>query len=98
MNEPNDAVVIERTFDAPPELVWQMWTDPDHFATWFGPTGASVPSAELDVRVGGRRRVCMEVQTPNGEMRMWFGGEHTVVEPPTRLVYTEQITDEDGNA
>jgi uncharacterized protein YndB with AHSA1/START domain len=38
-----DAVVIERTFDAPVDLIWQMWTDPEHFKEWFGPTGATIP-------------------------------------------------------
>jgi uncharacterized protein YndB with AHSA1/START domain len=93
-----DAVVIERTFDAPLELVWQMWTDADDFASWYGPPGAQIPVADLDVRVGGRRLICMEMTTPDGPMRMWFGGEHTTVEPPTHLVYTEQVTDEHGIA
>jgi uncharacterized protein YndB with AHSA1/START domain len=93
-----EAVVIERTFDAPPELVWKMFTDSDEFASWYGPPGASIPIAELDVRVGGRRRVCMEVTTPDGPMRMWFGGQHTAVEPPGVLVYTERLTDEHGVA
>ena len=91
-----DAVMIERILDAPRELVWRMWTDGDEFASWYGPTGASIPLADLDVQVGGRRRVCMEVTTPDGPMRMWFGGEHLIVEPPSLLVYTEQITDETG--
>jgi len=93
-----NAVVIERTFDAPLDLVWRMWTDADSFASWYGPTGASIPFAEFDVRVGGQRRLCMEMTTPDGTMRMWFGGEHREVEPPNRLVYSEQITDENGNA
>jgi uncharacterized protein YndB with AHSA1/START domain len=42
-NGPQDAVVIERTFDAPVGLIWQMWTDPDHFAAWYGPDGATIP-------------------------------------------------------
>jgi uncharacterized protein YndB with AHSA1/START domain len=92
-----DAVVIERTLDAPIELIWQMWTDPGHFAAWYGPNGATIPEAELDVRVGGVRRVCMEVQTPNGMMRMVFIGEHREVAAPTRLVYTESMADADGN-
>lgn len=91
-----DAVVIERTFDAPIELVWRMWTDGNEFASWYGPAGAEIPVAELDAHVGGRRLVCMTVTTPDGPMRMWFGGEHTAVEPPTRLSYTEQVTDEHG--
>ena len=72
----HDSVVIERTFDAPIDLVWQMWTDGTEFAKWYGPPGATIPVADIDARVGGRRRVCMEVTTPDGPMRMWFGGEH----------------------
>jgi uncharacterized protein YndB with AHSA1/START domain len=41
-----DAVVIERTFDAPIEQVWQMWTVPEHFQAWCGPTGATIPVAK----------------------------------------------------
>jgi uncharacterized protein YndB with AHSA1/START domain len=91
-----DAVVIERTFDAPIDLVWRMWTDADSFAGWWGPPGASIPLAEIDASVGGRRRVCMEVVTPDGPTLMWFGGEHRTVEAPTLLVYSEQHTDEHG--
>ena len=53
--------------------------------------------AELDLRVGGTRRVCMEVRTPNGPMRMWFTGEHREIVEPVRLVYTESMSDEHGN-
>lgn len=97
MTEPDNAVVIERTFDAPIELLWKMWTDPEHFAKWYGPMGATIPGADMDVRVGGRRHLCMEMQTPNGPMKMWFVGEFTAVEPTTRLVYTDAMSDEDGN-
>jgi uncharacterized protein YndB with AHSA1/START domain len=92
------AVVIERSFDAPAELVWQMWTVPDHFKAWYGPTGARIPVAEMDVRVGGRRRVCMEVVSPNGAMQIWFVGEYLEVVENARLVYTESMADEHGNA
>lgn len=92
-----DAVVIERTLDAPASLVWQMWTDAEHFKAWYGPSGATIPVAELDVRVGGSRLVCMEVQTPDGTMRMWFTGEFRDVVENERLVYTESMSDENGN-
>jgi uncharacterized protein YndB with AHSA1/START domain len=96
-NVSNDVVVIERSFDAPVELIWQMWTDPDHFAAWYGPEGASIPVATMDVRVGGTRQVCMRVETPRGPMQMWFTGEYREVSEHKRLVYTESICDEDGN-
>lgn len=92
-----DAVVIERSFDAPVDLVWQMWTDPEHFRTWYGPNGASIPVAKMDVRVGGSRLVCMEMQTPDGPMRMWFTGEYVEVVEHERLVYSESRCDEAGN-
>jgi len=96
-NSPRDAVVIERTFDAPVDLIWQMWTDPEHFKAWYGPDGASIPTAEMDVRVGGRRLVSMEVQSPGGPMQMWFTGEYREVVPNEHLVYTESMSDENGN-
>jgi uncharacterized protein YndB with AHSA1/START domain len=91
-----EAVVIKHRFDAPVELIWKMWTDPGHFRAWYGPQGASIPTAKMDVRVGGSRLVCMEVQTPNGPMQMWFAGEYLEVVENRRLVYTEFVSDENG--
>lgn len=96
-NTSRDAVVIERTLDAPVGLVWQMWTDPEHFKAWYGPNGASIPTAKMDVRVGGARLVCMEMATPDGTMQMWFTGEYREVVVDERLVYTESMSDEEGN-
>jgi uncharacterized protein YndB with AHSA1/START domain len=93
----SQAVVIERQFDAPVELVWQMWTNPEHFKGWYGPDGATIPVANLDVRVGGRRHICMEVRTPDGPMQMWFAGEHREVVANELLVYSESISDEHGD-
>jgi uncharacterized protein YndB with AHSA1/START domain len=90
-------VRIERTFDAPRALIWQMWTNPRHFERWYGPSGATVVVARMDLRVGGARHICMEMQTPNGAMQMWFVGEHLDIEPDRRLVYTESMSDEHGN-
>ena len=92
-----DAIVIERIFNAPVDLIWQLWTQPAHFQNWYGPQGASVPVAEMDVRVGGKRLVCMEMQRPDGSMKMWFTGEYREVTPNERLVYTDSMADENGN-
>lgn len=90
-----NAVVIERTFNAPIDLIWQMWTEPAHFQRWYGPKGFSIPVAKMDVRVGGKRLICME--SPDGSMKMWFTGEYREVAPNERLVYSESMADEHGN-
>ena len=91
------SVTLERTLDAPIDLVWQMWTDAEHFAAWYGPAGATVPVIEMDVTVGGARHFCIEMQTPDGQSRMWFVGEYRIIDEPNRLVYTESMSDPDGN-
>jgi len=91
----DDAVVIERTFEAAVDLIWQMWTDPEQFKQWYGPQGFTVPVADMDMRVGGKRLICMA--SPDGSMKMWTTGEYTEIVPNERLVYTESMADENGN-
>lgn len=97
MTETQD-VQIERTFDAPIDLIWAMWTEAEHFANWYGPMGATIPRVDMEVVVGGHRHVAMEMETPDGPMQMFFIGEYREVEPKTRLVYTESMADADGKA
>jgi uncharacterized protein YndB with AHSA1/START domain len=91
-----DAVVIERTFDAPVDVVWQMWTDPNEFSAWYGPDGAAVHVVTWDLRVGGARLVRMSATTPSGVMEMWFAGTFLDVTENQSLVYTEFMSDENG--
>ena len=96
-NTSQDSVVIERSFDVTVDRMWQMWTEPQHFKAWYGPPGANIPVARLDVRVGGARLVCMEMPTATGPMQRWFGGEFLVVLEKELLVYTEWMADAAGN-
>ncbi|HSG78269.1 MAG TPA: SRPBCC domain-containing protein [Acidimicrobiia bacterium] len=98
MSDGTPSMRIERTFDAPIELVWEMWADPGHFAAWYGPDGATVSVATMDVRVGGSRLIGMAMETPGGPRRMWFAGEYREVVGNERLVYTEFVADESANA
>jgi len=99
MNSPiiskEDSVVIERIFNASVDLIWQMWTDPGHFKNWYGPNGFTVPVASMDLRVGGKRHICMA--SSDGKMKMWTVGEYKEIVLNERLVYTESPSDEDGN-
>ena len=96
-DNPTKDVQIERTFDAPIDLIWAMWTEAEHFANWYGPMGAQIPMANMDVTIGGRRHIGMEMETPGGKMEMFFIGEYREIDPKTHLVYTEAMADADGN-
>lgn len=90
-------VEIERTFEAPIETVWRMWTEAELFKKWYGPNGMNIPIAEMDVVAGGKRKICMKMEMPDRTMTMWFVGEYKEVNAPGRLVYTESLSDENGN-
>lgn len=96
MSDQGNWVRIEREFEASIEELWNMWTDPDLFKQWYGPMGMTVPVAEMDVVVGGTRKVCMEMRSPERTMSMWFIGVYKEINRPSRLVYTESMCREDG--
>jgi uncharacterized protein YndB with AHSA1/START domain len=81
--------VLERTFDAPPALVWRTWTEPDLLARWYGP-GVETIIHELDVRVGGHWLNEMRMQKGSGYQRV----DYTEVEEPKRLVFLQFNTNE----
>jgi uncharacterized protein YndB with AHSA1/START domain len=88
-------VTITRTFDAPRELVFKAWTDPELIKQWFGPAMFTIPLAELDVRPGGKFLIHM--QGPDGTIYPDIGTYH-VIEPPERLVFVDgAFEQEDGS-
>jgi uncharacterized protein YndB with AHSA1/START domain len=52
-------IVGVREFDAPRDLVWQAWTDPQHLAQWWGPNGFTTTTSRFDMRAGGVWRFIM---------------------------------------
>ena len=77
---------LARTFPVAPEKVWRAWTEPEAIKRWFGPGGFEpVSVAELDVRVGGRFRICFG--GPDGNEHEVTGVYREVV-PHRRLVFT----------
>jgi uncharacterized protein YndB with AHSA1/START domain len=76
---------ITRVFDAPRELVFKMWTDPEHAKHWWGPRHHPAVKMEMDPRPGGRWRHCLRsVETGD----LWHHGVFREVVPPERLVFT----------
>lgn len=79
-------LVITRVFDAPRELVFQMWTDPQHLAKWWGPRDYPVGPLSMDARPGSKWRNCL--MSNAGDMSLWHSGTFREVVPPKRLVFT----------
>ena len=78
---------IERTFDAPAQAVFDAWTSEEVMRRWFHADPEwETPSAEVDLRVGGRLRVVM--RDPKVGEDHGASGEYTVIDPPQRLVFT----------
>ena len=77
---------LERIFDAPRELVFQMWTDEKHFRAWWGPTGSNNGETRLDVCPGGE--IFVQMRGPGFDHPM--GGEFLEIDPPRRLVFTSK--------
>jgi uncharacterized protein YndB with AHSA1/START domain/ketosteroid isomerase-like protein len=92
---PQLEVVVTRTFDAPAELVFRMWTEPEHFARWWGPKGFTNPVCELDARPGGA--ILVHMRAPNGSVYPMTGTFREIV-PCERLVFTSIAEDGEGNA
>ena len=90
-----NAVVIERAFNAPVDLIWRLWTDAEEYPKWYGPNGFTVTVVEMDVRVGGRRLLYM--MPPDKNMKIWTTGEYKEIMPNARLDYTDCPADEAGN-
>jgi len=88
-------VVITRTFNAPPHLVFEAWTKPDLFKRWWVPKSAGVTllSCDLDVRAGGKYRLVF-AHGPSNTME--FFGKYLEVTPPSRLVWTNDEGGEGG--
>src|SRR5690242_2757835 len=79
---------IKRTFAFPKKIVWEAWTEPDAFATWFGTDQLKMKNVKLDVKVGGTWSGTMEL--PDGAERQWTG-QYQTLDKPNKLVMS--ITD-----
>lgn len=83
--------VINRTFDAPLEVMFEMWTNPDHFSKWLPPTGFEMKFLRADIRPGGSAFFLM---SNNSGMKMYGRAEYQKIEKPDTLIYTQEFCDE----
>ena len=90
LREAKHELVITRVFDAPRELVWRAWTDPEMGMRWAAPPMFPVVALEQDVRPGGQWRKCLRGCPPGTDIPVdvWQTGIYREVVPPELLVYS----------
>jgi uncharacterized protein YndB with AHSA1/START domain len=86
-------ITLTRVFDAPPELVYRAFVDPDQLGQWFGPVGFSVPyeSVHIDARPGGYQRLVM-VSDDDPSMRSPIDATFSEVVENELLVGHQDVT------
>jgi len=87
-------LTITRTFDAPRDLVYRLFTEPEHIVRWMGPRGFTAMNFEQDARVGGTWRGML--RPDDGGRDLWQGGTFREIRPPERVSYTFAWDDERG--
>lgn len=96
----NKTLIIERTFDAPKEKLWQAYADKEKFEAWWGPEGWQTTTKSFDFKPGGRIHYCMKCVDENqGE---WYGQESwglmelTSIDEPHGFTATDFFCSADG--
>src|SRR5581483_3177206 len=91
MEDVKRELTLTRTFDAPRELVWKAWTNPELVQKWWGPNGVTNEDVTWEARSGGNLHLVMVAGSELGPMagQKWpMSGEFKEVEAPAKLVFT----------
>lgn len=81
----DDELLIARTFEAPPALVFRLWSQAQHMQRWMGPQGFTCTHCEIDFRPGGKWLACIESEASGP---LWMGGEFREIEPDRRIAFS----------
>ncbi|NUM60123.1 MAG: SRPBCC domain-containing protein [Bdellovibrionaceae bacterium] len=89
-----DPFFINRTFDAPIELMYELWTNPKHLSKWVSPTGFTMNFFKAEIAPGGTTFYMM---TDGGSAKMYGRAKYLELVKPHHIVYTQQFCDENEN-
>lgn len=88
-------LLMERIFDAPPELVFEAYSSCEHLKHWWGPKEWPMEECTLDFREGGEWHYCL--RGPNDGDESWGKAIYKEIDKPERIVYLDYFSDKDGN-
>lgn len=88
-------LIIERIFEAPPSLMFDVWTDCKHLKHWWGPKEWPMHECEMDFREGGSWHYCL--RGPNEGDESWGKALYDQIDKPKKIVYRDYFADNKGN-
>lgn len=90
-------IEVTKTFNAPVEMVWKVWTDPEWVKRWWGPKHFTSPMAKIDFREGGKSIVSMKAPKEMGGQEFFSVWEYVKIIPLNTIEFIQNLADEDGN-
>lgn len=90
----DDKFIISHVFETEPEKLFQMWTDPEVYTSWMGPTGTEMSFINADVREGGS--ALWQMTTPDG-LTKFCKLHYKTIQPNNKFSYVQFFSDKDGN-
>lgn len=88
-----DVFIINRSFAASQESLFEMWTNPKHFAQWMGPTGSTMETIQAIIEEGG----CLHyVMNHSADVTLYGMVKYQTIQAPHLLVYTQNFCDKEG--
>lgn len=88
-------LILTREFDAPPELMFEIWSDCKHLKHWWGPKEWPMKECDMDFREGGEWKYCL--RGPNEGDESWGLAIYKEINKPKRIIYKDHFTDAKGN-
>lgn len=90
-------IEVTRIFNAPIEMVWSVWTDPELVKRWWGPKHFISPVAKIDFRVGGKSLVSMQAPKEMGGQQFYSIWEYVEINPLRTIEFIQNLADESGH-
>lgn len=90
-------IEVTKTFNAPVEMVWKVWTDSELVKRWWGPKHYTSPVAKIDFREGGKSLVSMKAPKEMGGQEFYSLWEYVKIIPLQTIEFIQNLSDEHGN-
>jgi uncharacterized protein YndB with AHSA1/START domain len=90
-------IEVTKMFNAPLEMVWQVWVDPELVKRWWGPKNFVSPLAVIDFRVGGKSLVSMKAPKEMGSQEWFSIWEYIKIDHFKSIEFIQSLSDKDGN-